>query len=149
MPHVEVELTIAAPPAAIWATVIDVESYPESMTEVRSVEIVEETGPGTRITAWSVHLKGSVLEWTEEERVDHEAMRVSFQQVSGDLADFSGYWKVRPADDGRSSSVTLNVDFDIGIPLLADMLNPVAAVALRENAQQMLAALEQRLITAR
>jgi hypothetical protein len=45
--------------------------------------------------------------------------------------------------------VTLNVDFDIGIPLLADMLNPVASAALRENSQQMLAALEQRLITAR
>jgi ribosome-associated toxin RatA of RatAB toxin-antitoxin module len=148
MPHVEVELTIAAPPKAIWATVIDVESYPESMADVRSVEIVAETGPGTRTAAWSVHLKGSVLEWTEEERLDHDAMRVNFQQVSGDLAEFSGYWNVRSADDGRSSIVTLNVDFDIGIPLLADMLNPVAAAALRENSEQMLAAFEQRLIAA-
>jgi len=149
MPHVEVELTIDAPPKAVWATVIDIESYPEAMEDVRSVGIVEETGPGTRTTAWSVRLKGSVLEWTEEERLDHDAMRVDFQQVSGDLANFCGYWKVRSADDGRSSIVTLNVDFDIGIPLLADMLNPVASAALRENSQQMLAALEQRLMTAR
>lgn len=38
------------------------------------------------------------------------------------------------------------MDFDIGILLLAQMLNPVAADALRENAAQMLAALEQRLL---
>jgi ribosome-associated toxin RatA of RatAB toxin-antitoxin module len=145
MPHVAVELSIAAPPEAIWAAVIDVESYPDSMENVRSVQIVRETGPSTRTTAWSVHLKGSVLEWTEEERIDNDALRVSFQQVSGDFADFSGYWKVRSADAGRTSVVTLNVDFEIGIPLLADMLNPVAAAALRENSQQMLAALAQRL----
>jgi ribosome-associated toxin RatA of RatAB toxin-antitoxin module len=148
MPHVEVELTIATPPEVSWAAVIDVESYPESMENVRSVEIVGETDSGTRTTAWSVNLKGSVLEWAEEEWLDHEAMRFNFRQVSGDLADFSGYWGVRPADDGRSSIVTLDVDFDIGIPLLAGMLNPVASAALRDNSQQMLAALEQRLTAA-
>lgn len=52
---------------------------------------------------------------------------------------------MRPAPPG-GSTVSLHVDFDIGIPLLAQMLNPVAADALRENAAQMLAALERRLL---
>ena len=41
--------------------------------------------------------------------------------------------------------MSLHVDFDIGIPLLSDLLNPVASDALRENAAQMLRALERRL----
>ncbi|MDI5964491.1 type II toxin-antitoxin system RatA family toxin [Streptantibioticus silvisoli] len=145
MPHVEVELRIAAPVADSWAAVMDVESYPHVMDNVRAVRITATTAPDTRTTAWSVDLKGSVLEWTESERLDHAAMRFDFHQLSGDLTDFSGYWGVRHGDDG-GSVVTLSVDFEIGIPLLADMLNPVAAKALRDNAHQMLTALEQRLV---
>ncbi|UNO38555.1 SRPBCC family protein [Streptomyces sp. MST-110588] len=147
MPRVEVELHIAAPPAQSWDAVVDVESYSQCMDSVQSVKIVEQTGPDTRSTAWSVHLKGSVLEWVEAERIDHEARRFDFHQLSGDLAHFVGHWAVRPADGG-GSLVSLHVEFEIGIPLLAEMLNPVAATALRENAQQMLAALEQRLTAA-
>ena len=43
----------------------------------------------------------------------------------------------------RGSLVTLHVDFDIGIPLLADMLNPIARTALEDNAVLMLRALER------
>lgn len=53
------------------------------------------------------------------------------------------------AEPSGGSTVSLHVDFDIGIPLLAEMLNPVAADALRESAAQMLAALEQRLLERR
>ncbi|MDA5279766.1 MULTISPECIES: SRPBCC family protein [unclassified Streptomyces] len=145
MPLVQVEIPIAARPEDSWNAVIDVESYSSCMDSVQSVTIVDRTGPDERTTAWSVHLKGSVLEWVEAERLDHAARRFDFHQVSGDLAHFVGHWAVRPSEDG-GSHVSLTVEFEIGIPLLADMLNPVAATALRENAEQMLQALERRLI---
>jgi len=149
MPSVEVELHIPSPASECWAAVVDVENYALTMDSVQSVTIIEQTGPQTRSTAWSVRLKGAVLEWVEAERIDHRALRFDFHQLSGDLAHFTGHWAVRPADgDSGSSLVSLNVEFEIGIPLLAEMLNPVAAKALRENAQQMLAALGQRLATA-
>ncbi|MEU6483698.1 SRPBCC family protein [Streptomyces sp. NPDC046887] len=144
MPLVQVEIPIAAPPEASWRAVVDVESYPGCMDSVRSVTVVEQSGADERTTAWSVFLKGSQLEWVEAERLDHTARRFDFHQVSGDLAHFVGHWGVRPSEDG-GSLVSLTVEFDIGIPLLAEMLNPVAATALRENAEQMLHALEQRL----
>ncbi|MGW1836074.1 type II toxin-antitoxin system RatA family toxin [Streptomyces sp. BBFR2] len=144
MPRVEVEIPIAAPPDRSWAAVVDVESYPACMANVESLTITGWTGPRERTTAWSVRLKGSVLEWTEAERLDEVARRFDFHQVSGDLAHFVGHWAIRPGDDG-GSLVSLHVEFDIGIPLLAEMLNPVAATALRENAEQMLRALERRL----
>ncbi|MFJ4922999.1 type II toxin-antitoxin system RatA family toxin [Streptomyces sp. NPDC088725] len=147
MPRVEVELRIAVPPEAAWAAVVDVESYARCMENVDSVTIIDRTDEVHRTTAWSVRLKGSVLRWTEAEVIDTVARRFDFRQVSGDLGDFVGHWAVDPAPDG-CSTVGLHVRFDIGIPLLAEMLNSVAADALRENAAQMLAALEQRLLTA-
>ncbi|MGY5128287.1 type II toxin-antitoxin system RatA family toxin [Streptomyces nigrescens] len=144
MPLVHVEIHIAAPPEDSWNAVVDVESYPACMDSVQSVTVVERSGEDRRTTAWSVHLKGSVLEWVEAEQLDHAARRFDFHQVSGDLAHFIGHWAVQPCDDG-GSLVSLTVEFEIGIPLLAEMLNPVAATALRDNAQQMLHALERRL----
>ncbi|KJS63678.1 type II toxin-antitoxin system RatA family toxin [Streptomyces rubellomurinus] len=145
MPHVEVELPIAAPPELVWAAVVDVESYQHCMESVDEVVVVERTDACHRTTAWSVRLEGSVLRWTEAEVIDPAARRFDFRQLTGDLGEFSGHWAVRQAADG-GSLVVLCADFDIGIPLLAEMLNPIAADALRENAEQMLTALRSRLV---
>ncbi|MFJ9242707.1 type II toxin-antitoxin system RatA family toxin [Streptomyces sp. NPDC101776] len=145
MPRVEVELPIAVPPEAAWAAVVDVESFAACMDSVDSVTITRQTDDRHRTSAWAVRLKGSVLQWTEDEVIDPVARRFDFRQVTGDLGEFVGHWAVRPAPGGHST-VSLDVTFDIGIPLLADLLNPVAADALRENAAQMLSSLERRLL---
>ncbi|WP_035804607.1 type II toxin-antitoxin system RatA family toxin [Kitasatospora mediocidica] len=144
MPRVEVDLPIAVPPDVAWAAVVDVESYQRCMESVDSVVITDRADDRHRTTAWSVRLKGSVLCWTEDEVIDPAARRFDFCQTSGDLGEFLGHWAVVPTADG-GCVVSLHVDFDIGIPLLAEMLNSVAADALRENAEQMLQALQARL----
>ncbi|MEU3036773.1 type II toxin-antitoxin system RatA family toxin [Streptomyces griseoaurantiacus] len=143
MPVVEETLVIAARADDAWAAVTDVESYPESMRNVREVRIVERLDENRRRAAWTVLLRGSVLQWVETEELDHARRVVTFRQESGDMQKFSGHWSVEPVDDS-SCSVTLYVDFEIGIPLLADMLNPIAATALRESAETMLSGLEKR-----
>ncbi|BAJ31713.1 MULTISPECIES: SRPBCC family protein [Kitasatospora] len=145
MPHVEVELPVTAPPETAWPVVLDVLGYPACMESVDSVELVEQADDTHRTTAWSVRLEGSVLRWVETEVIDHAARRFDFEQLTGDLGAFAGHWAVTPAPGG-GSTVALHVDFDLGIPLLADMLNPVAADALRDSAAQMLGALEQRML---
>ncbi|MEU9129336.1 SRPBCC family protein [Kitasatospora sp. NPDC048540] len=148
MPRVDVELQIAVPPDAAWAAVVDVESYPHCMDSVESVVVTEQPDGHHRTTAWAVRLEDSVLRWTEADRLDPSARRFDFHQLTGDLGEFVGHWAVAAAPGG-GSTVSLHVDFDIGIPLLADMLNPVASRALEENAAQMLAALERRLLAQR
>ncbi|MFF5156595.1 type II toxin-antitoxin system RatA family toxin [Streptomyces sp. NPDC000348] len=144
MPHVEVNLPIKAPAAEAWTAVTRLEDYAAYMENVESVTVIGETDTGARTSEWSVLLKGSVLEWIEADTLDHEARVMSFDQVSGDLDVFNGYWRVEDTGDG-TSVVTFVVDFEIGIPLLADMLNPVATKALRENAEHMLHAIERRI----
>ncbi|MFC8368827.1 type II toxin-antitoxin system RatA family toxin [Streptomyces sp. NPDC057239] len=144
MPHVEVNLPIKAPAAEAWTAVTRLEDYAAYMENVESVTVIGETDTGARTSEWSVLLKGSVLEWIEVDTLDHDARVMSFDQVSGDLDVFNGYWRVEDTGDG-TSAVTFVVDFEIGIPLLADMLNPVATKALRENAEHMLHAIERRI----
>lgn len=140
MPLVEVSLRLAVSPDDAWDAVIDVESYPARMSNVQSVRVLDGGGAEYRRAAWSVLLRGSVLRWVEREHLDPSHRTVRFEQESGDLDHFAGYWLVEAL--GRGSLVTLHVDFDIGIPLLADMLNPIARTALEDNAVLMLRALE-------
>ncbi|MGW0332539.1 type II toxin-antitoxin system RatA family toxin [Streptomyces sp. NPDC003011] len=144
MPHVEVNLPIEAPAADAWQAVTRLEDYAAYMENVESVTVLGETEGGARTSEWSVLLKGSVLEWVEVDELDEANRVMSFSQVSGDLDEFNGYWRVEDRGDG-TSVVTFSVDFEIGIPLLADMLNPVASRALRENSEHMLRAIEQRI----
>lgn len=144
MPHVEVHLPIEAPAADAWRAVTRLEDYAAYMENVESVTVLGEDGDGVRTSAWSVLLKGSVLEWVEKDELDEEERVMTFSQTSGDLDEFTGYWRVDDTGDG-TSVVTFSVTFEIGIPLLADMLNPVASKALRENSEHMLRAIERRI----
>lgn len=142
MPDVSLEMEVRAPAERVWAAVVDIERYPDSMENVRWAKILATDGPARRRCAWSVTLKGSILEWEETERLDPQALRLDFEQLSGDMERFDGAWQLERAGD-ELTRVRLTVSFEIGIPLLADMLNPVAQRSLRENCREMLLGVER------
>jgi ribosome-associated toxin RatA of RatAB toxin-antitoxin module len=145
MPEISLDMEIRAPLARVWDAVVDVERYPASMHSVRSVRVLAEEGPGVRLSAWSIVLKGSILEWHERDWLDEAARVVSFSQVSGDLERFEGAWRLREHGAG-STHVLLELSFEIGIPLLAEMLDPVAQRSLHENCAEMLLGVEREAI---
>lgn len=141
MPRVDVSIDIHAPADEVWRRVADVVSYPNFMPSVNRVEEISRDADGSTVTEWSVSLKGSDLEWTERDVADDATRRLTFVQVDGDLDQFEGVWSVTEGEPGVVT-IRLVCDFDIGIPLLADMLNPVAARALAENCETMLRQIE-------
>jgi ribosome-associated toxin RatA of RatAB toxin-antitoxin module len=144
MPTVTTDSVSRHPIDRVWNAVLAIDTFPSYMEEVLDVQVIE-VAAGTRRSKWSVLLKGSVLEWEEEEFISPERHEIEFKQTEGDLAYFNGYWRVLEHDG--STHITLHVDFDIGIPLLADMLNPVAARALEENSRKILAHIDARAAT--
>lgn len=128
----------------VWDLIRDVEAYPRLMVPVRSIDVLDEkTLPSGLVeirTAWEVELKGSILCWEELETRDDENMRVEYVQLSGDMERFEGFWQV--TSDGEGCTATLNVEFEIGIPILRDMLEPIAIKALRSNSVMMLRSLD-------
>ncbi|MCU1496887.1 MAG: cyclase [Acidimicrobiales bacterium] len=140
MERVEVDRTFTASANDVWQTIRAIERYPEHMDHVRSIEVVRQEGP-VRVARWEVLLRGSVLRWEERGTIDDAARSVSFVQLDGDLSRFEGRWRVH---EGTPTRVHLVIDFEIGIPLLASMLNPIATRSLQENLHAMLDDIELR-----
>ena len=143
MPEVDLDLDIQAPIAPVWEAVLDIERYPDLMTNVVSAKIDEWETPTTRRSQWAMIIKGATLVWTDREFIAHDEHTVNFTQVSGDLERFEGAWEIG-AKGPELTRVRLVISFNIGIPLLAGMLNPVAQRAIYGNAREMLEGVEAR-----
>ena len=134
---VEREMTAAA--ADVWAHVKDIERYPAYTERVQRVVVTGEDGD-VRDADWEVLLRGSLLRWSERAWISDERMSMRFTQTAGDLSYLSGEWSVTAGPPVRARLV---IEFEIGIPLLARMLTPVATEALEENARLMLEAADR------
>jgi ribosome-associated toxin RatA of RatAB toxin-antitoxin module len=136
-----VEREVRAPAEVVWAHVNDIERYPDFTESVREVVVTRREGT-ERDAAWEVLLRGSVLRWTERAVVDDDARTVTFHQLDGDLSHLAGTWRLTAT---TPVVARLEIEFEIGIPLLARMLTPIAVEALRENATAMLAGVDRDL----
>ena len=159
MPSVTLEATVpGADPAAVFTRLADFSAYPRYTAAVRKVTV---TGVDDDIVAshWSVNFRNGVLCWSERDRIDLAALTIDFAQVDGDFERFDGTWRVtaQPAADrgdggahGRVGSpgpagpapgatqvldvrVHFSATFDLGMPSLAAILDPVARQALTES----------------
>jgi ribosome-associated toxin RatA of RatAB toxin-antitoxin module len=139
VPVVRVEQAVAAPLETVWGVIRDVEARTRLMGGTSSVE-VRETGPGYRVTAREAEMKGCLMRWTEREEIDDERHRLETHLLDGDLAVMDGRWQLDRLADG-TVNVSLTVTFDIGVPELSDMLDPVAERAIHDSSARMLLSL--------
>jgi ribosome-associated toxin RatA of RatAB toxin-antitoxin module len=128
------EVRIAAVVAGVrpddaFAAVTDVERFPTLCQDIREVRV--SAVDGVRQSAWKVKFRGGVLEWTELDNPDHEARTMPFRRIHGDFKEFDGEWRVQPS--GSGSAVEFTARFDLGIPGLRTVLEPIAAKSLRTN----------------
>jgi ribosome-associated toxin RatA of RatAB toxin-antitoxin module len=131
MPHVEVAaLTRAGGPVEIYRRLREFERYPEQTEAVVKV-IVFDRAPDRCRSSWEVRFRNGILRWEEEDLFDDERRIISFRQTRGDLEHFAGRWLVE--ERGEACAVIFSADFEIGIPLLASVINPLAKQALKDN----------------
>lgn len=123
----------------IWEHASRLTDYPRFMDQVLEVSEIGIDGVD-RATSWVVLLNGNELRWIEEDLYDHEGRRLSFRQIDGDLAEWRGSFEAR--NDGDAVVARYDVEFDLGVPALADVLHPLGEVAIRSNCAQMLEELD-------
>lgn len=130
-------------PDEVFARIVDFTSYPDLCPDVVKVETSRGADPsqGVLISTWEVLFRGGRMVWTERDFIDSEARRCEFAQTFGDLELFEGTWTVTQARGPGAIEVAFECIFDIGVPSLADMLNPVAGRAITDNIRSMIAAL--------
>ena len=114
----------------VYATLADFERYPELSEAVRSVAVTE-VSENLTVSSWEVTFRAGLLRWTEQDTFDPGALSITFRQLEGDIALFDGSWTCLAAAQG--SEIVFSARLDMGIPSLADALEPIAARTLTDN----------------
>ena len=131
MRTIRIRLHVPHKPASdVYATIADFERYPTLCEAVQKVAVTERSGNRT-VSQWEVTFRAGLLCWTEEDTFDPHALTIAFHQLEGDVAVFDGTWQC--VDVAQGSEVLFSADLDLGIPSLADALEPIAARTLIAN----------------
>ena len=99
-----------------------------------------ERHPDHCITRWKTLVEEAPIEWTEEDRFNDDALRIDYKLIEGDLDKFEGAWTFDERDG--ETHVMLGVDYDFGVPTLAELIGPTLEKKVNENSEMMLAALK-------
>jgi ribosome-associated toxin RatA of RatAB toxin-antitoxin module len=140
MPYVECTIVVDAPARDVYELAKDQERFPQFMPDVESVTVLERHADRV-ITRWKTLVEEAPIEWTEEDRYDDDALCVSYRLLEGDLDKFEGAWRFEDGD-GRTR-VVLGVEYDFGVPTLAELIGPTLHKKVQENSQMMLDALKR------
>ena len=116
--------------AEVYETLSDFARYPELSDAVQEV-VVTEVSDTVTISRWEVTFRAGLLRWTEEDQFDRDALTITFRQLEGDIALFDGSWRCTEAEDG--AEIAFDARLDMGIPSLADALEPIAVRTLIDN----------------
>jgi len=119
--------------------ICDFPRYPQLTEAVRDVVITETDDDGGLVSAWTVRFRDGLLRWTERDVFRPLARTIVFTQLKGDFATFEGEWSVEP--EGTGCRVTFDSVFDLGIPTLAAIIDPIAESTLRGNVLMILGGL--------
>jgi len=142
MPHLRVVETVRAAPSAVYEVFCHIESFPDFMPNVQSIEVLEQ-GDGWSVSQWHTDLDGAPLEWKEREEYDPGALRIGFSLLEGDIAQLEGYWAFEPCEEG--TLLVCELDYDLGVPLVEEVVGATVREKLQHNIQEMLRAVRQRL----
>jgi coenzyme Q-binding protein COQ10 len=137
---VESEIIIEAPARAVYELAKEQDRFPEFMPDVETVTVLERHADYI-VTRWKTLVEDAPIEWTEEDRFDDFAPRIDYKLIEGDLDTFEGAWTF--AEHAGCTRVNLTVEFDFGVPTLAELIGPTLAKKVRENCEMMLAALKR------
>jgi ribosome-associated toxin RatA of RatAB toxin-antitoxin module len=138
MAHVELQSKVQGRSAQdVYALMSNLESYPACGAAVRSLTVAREDG--RVVSTWEVSFHGGIMRWKEEDVFVPEEHALKFRQIDGDMDSFTGEWRVTDTNEG--CVVDFRADFDLGLPGLSAILEPIATQALRDNTRGILTAL--------
>jgi ribosome-associated toxin RatA of RatAB toxin-antitoxin module len=83
------------------------------------------------------------LQWTEKRQIDARIYRISFLQINGMLAHYSGSWQLT-SKNSKETVIKLNLDIDMGMSYLNMYIDPVITKAFKEFYEEFLLTLEEK-----
>ena len=140
------EIHVSRNPVQVFRIAREVEKYPDYMPDVKDVKVIERRDDGFSRTAWVGRAKVASIDkeikWIEDEWWDEKSLSSKFELVEGDYRYYRGDWSFKPGDNG--TTVRLNIDFDLGLPLIGPLIVKLLDRIMQNNADGMLKAIKER-----
>jgi hypothetical protein len=122
-------------PETVLREVTDFARWPRASELIREVRVQREPD-GTDVSTWEVVFRQGLLRWSERDWLELERGRARFEMIEGDPHHFDGLWHVEA--EAAGSSLVFDAEFDLGMPSLAHVLDPIAVAAIEEAIESVL-----------
>lgn len=143
MPEVESSIFIPAPLETVYAIAKDIERFPEFLSDVESVAILERTEKGY-ISEWVgvVEKLNRKIRWREEDEWDDSAHICRFRAVGGDWEKYDGVWTFEARDGG--TRMTMRLECDVNVPMIGPLIRGLIGKLVRQNIENMFEGIRRR-----
>jgi len=145
MPKIEIETIIQASPENVFRRAQEIERYPEFASELLEVKVLSREGNTVRSRWVGIAELGPItrkVSWEEIDVWDEERLECRFELSSGDMKSYNGVWKFERNADGLTHC-SLTVDYELGIPLLGQLMEKLIHEKVTEVARAILSAVKK------
>jgi len=126
---------------AVFSLLRRLEEYPRFMPDVRRVTVLEST-PAGGASQWDVDIEGCPLRWKERDSFREDESVFEFKSFEGDFDLLNGRWEIVDVPGGLEARFT--IEYEVGIPVIEDIIGDILAEKVKRNATRMLEGLKSR-----
>ena len=119
----------------------NIEELAKFLPDLQEVKVLEKNNNEVD-SFWKGSFQGREVKWTERDIWDEVNKECRFFILEGDFKVYQGIWKFITLSD-TETKVELEIEYDLGLPLVGTLINTFLKKKMLENAQAMLKALKQ------
>jgi ribosome-associated toxin RatA of RatAB toxin-antitoxin module len=138
----EASITIKSPAPKVYQAIKNMEGFPNFIRDIKNLKIIKRIDDDRFITFWEIEIDGAPLKWKEEDSFDDKNLQVKFNMLEGDYSGYRGSWQVN--GDGKATKLTIEADFDWGIPVLERYVRKALEARARRGLSGMLRSIKKK-----
>ena len=142
VPSVSAKILIPEPPDKVWKTVANPTSLMSREAKVKDMKTVASQGnvKDVEYTVMMSRLLPAFRYTLRHQPAGNNTL--SFRRLNGSFKDINGFWKVVPADGGKSSVLIYNLSIDAGPLVPQNLLLPAVQSDLPQMMRNAKAAIQ-------
>ncbi|MEN3186676.1 MAG: SRPBCC family protein [Atribacterota bacterium] len=141
MAKVSASLMIEGNADTVYEKAKDIERLAQFLPDLEEVRILRKESQSVD-SFWKGRFQGREVKWTERDLWDDEKRECQFFILEGDFKTYRGIWRFEPAEEGKTR-VELEIEYDLGLPLVGALISAFLRKKMEENTQAMLLALKK------
>ncbi|MDK2897749.1 MAG: hypothetical protein PWP04_1869 [Candidatus Atribacteria bacterium] len=141
MAKVSTFLVINQPREKVYQKAKDIENLANFLPNLKEVKIINQEG--NRVESfWRGEFQGREIKWWENDWWDDANWECRFESPRGDFKQYQGVWRFALEGEGKTR-VELEIEYDLGIPLVGALISNFLRKTMLDNAEAMLQGLQQ------